>query len=361
MKEYNIGVIKEDCRILAQNVDISNFKDKKILIVGANGLIGGFLADFCCFLNDSFSANIEVVLTSYSAKNSANRVKHLLKRQDTRYFSWDCSLPANSDDIGEIDDVFFCAGYGQPGKFLKDAVKTTLINIVGVNSLLEHMQKNGGGNFMFLSSSEVYGSPDNKNIPTPEDYVGLSLPENNRDCYIQSKKTGELLCRLYNQEKNMNVKVARVALTYGPGVFRDDQRALQNFIFKAEKNNSINLLDQGNSIRNYLYITNSAEILINILYNGSNDVYNVGGDTEEITILQLAKKIGKIVNVKVTTPKEGNDISKHIVFAPTRVALDMTRYRKEFSSYQKNIVSLDQGLKKLINWFNIEAHENKIH
>jgi len=358
MSEYNFSVIQEDCKILAQNVDLSNFKNKSILIVGANGLIGGFLADFCCFLNDNFSSNIDVVLTSYSQKNNANRVKHLLQRQDTRYFSWDCSLPVNQHDVAGINDVFFCAGYGQPGKFLKDAVKTTLINIVGVNSLLTHMNRSCGGNFMFLSSSEVYGSPEEENTPTPEFYIGKTALENNRNCYIQSKKTGELLCGLYNQKNNMNVKIARVALTYGPGVFKDDQRALQNFIFKAKNNNIINLLDQGTSIRNYLYITNSVEILINILYNGKHDVYNVGGDTEEITILQLAKKIGKILNVDVVTPQEGTT-SEHIASAPSRVALDMSRYRKESDSYQKNIIFLDQGLKKLVKWFNIETHETK--
>lgn len=358
MNEYNFSVIQEDCKILAQNVDISNFKDKNILITGANGLIGGFLADFCCFLNDTYSSNINLVLTSYSQKNAVKRVKHLLNRQDTRYFSWDCSLPVNPKEVGGIDDVFFCAGYGQPGKFLKNAVKTTMINIVGVDSLLQHLHATGGGNFMFLSSSEVYGSPGEQDTPTPESYVGKTDLENNRNCYIQSKKTGELLCSLYNQEDNMNVKIARVALTYGPGVFRDDQRALQNFIFKAENNNIINMLDQGLSIRNYLYITNSAEILINILYNGIHDVYNVGGDTEEVTILQLAKKIGKILNVDVVTPKE-EKTSEHTAAAPSRVALDMSRYRKESDSYQKNIIFLDQGLKKLVKWFNIETHETK--
>ena len=120
------------------------------------------------------------------------------------------------------------------------------------------------------------------------------------------------------------------------------------------------MIDQGNSIRNYLYITNSAEILINLLYNGDHDAYNVGGDTEEVTILQLAQKIGKILDVEVTTPEQNRD-SNHVIFAPSRVALNMSRYRKEFSSYEKNTVSLDKGLKRLIKWFNIEANESKIY
>ena len=42
----------------------------------------------------------------------------------------------------------------------------------------------------------------------------------------------------------------------------------------------IDMLDGGESIRNYLYITDSMEILLNIVLNGKEIVYNVGGDSE---------------------------------------------------------------------------------
>ena len=57
---------------------------------------------------------------------------------------------------------------------LKNNIKTTLINVVGVESLLEYMNNNGGGDFLFLSTSEIYGNPPDDMIPTPEEYQSIT-------------------------------------------------------------------------------------------------------------------------------------------------------------------------------------------
>ena len=352
-EEYDFSIIKEDCELLAKRVDVDFFRNRKIMIIGANGLIGGFLADFFNFLNEEYSCKINLVLSSYSERESAKRIRHLLSNENISYFSWDCSNPLDSrtdKHLSGIDDVYFCAGYGQPAKFLKDAIKTTLINIIGVKSILERLSKNEKVNFLFLSSSEVYANPPQECIPTSEEYSGCTSLDNNRACYIQSKKTGEVLCHLYNQMENMNVKSARVALAYGPGVLRSDQRVMQNFIFKAN-DGAINMLDEGKSIRNYLYISDCVEILINILHKGKHQIYNVGGDSEEIDILDLANKIASTFDVDVIIPPMEDPLEQDIISAPNKVSLDMARYREEFPSYGENIIFLDKGLKKLIKWF----------
>lgn len=91
--------------------------------------------------------------------------------------------------------LFFCSGYGQPSKFLKNNIKTSLINVVGVESLLSWMLDHGGGNFLFLSTSEIYGNPPDDMIPTPEDYGGLYDLDNNRAAYKVSKCLGRLFVK----------------------------------------------------------------------------------------------------------------------------------------------------------------------
>ena len=63
---------------LGSNLD--EFKDKTILITGANGLIGGFLSDFFVYLNDEHDFNCKLVLTSLSSK--PKRLKDLIYRND---------------------------------------------------------------------------------------------------------------------------------------------------------------------------------------------------------------------------------------------------------------------------------------
>tara|TARA_R110002020_G_scaffold54484_2_gene151924 strand:- start:1281 stop:2345 length:1065 start_codon:yes stop_codon:yes gene_type:complete len=348
---YNYSVILKDCEVLAQSVDISSFKNKSILITGANGMIGSFLSDFFCYLNDNFDTNINLFLTSYSQKNKVERLQNIINREDVHYFSWDASTPINFSE--PIDSVFFCSGYAQPSKFLKNNIKTSLINVVGLESILNYMQKSGGGDFAFLSTSELYGDPPIEMLPTPEEYGGMYELDNNRAAYKVSKTMGEVLCKEYNNFDNMNVKIFRVALTYGPGTLYSDERVLQEFIFKATNKGFIQMFDEGSSIRNYLYVVDSARVFINCLTNGKHLVYNVGGDKEPTSIYELANKIGKYFDANVV---KGKSKISSVKTAPKNVRLDMSRYRDEFPN-DKNFILLDKGLENIIEWFNLNEYK----
>lgn len=351
---YNLSVIDLDCTRVVDRVDLRDLKEQTILVTGANGLIGSFVADLCCFLNDTFSYNIKLYLTSYSEKENAKRILHCVNREDVKYFSWDCSFPIEQENLpSKIDYTFFCSGYGQPSKFLKDTIKTALINVVGPDSILKYMSENNGGNFLFLSTSEVYGNPSTENIPTPENYEGNSNLENNRASYIASKKLGEVICYEYNKLSKMNVKCARVALSYGPGILKNDGRVLQDFIIKAATFKKIKMLDEGDSIRHYIYISDCVEILLNMTLHGEHFVYNVGGDTEPVSIFGLAQKVGNFFDAQVI-PNKNKKSKESIKSAPSRVGLDMTRYRHEFPTYGQNLTSLDKGIENILRWLNLQ-------
>ena len=345
--QYNHKTIREECRRLFEIDKFEEIRNKTVFIVGANGLIGSFLSDFMCFLNEK-EYNISLILSSYSPPEKAHRIAHLHSRDDVRYFSWDCSKPLPDDSLEDsIDVTCFCAGYGQPSKFLSDNIKTTLININGANSILEKIsQQSTPSSFMFLSTSEIYGTPNV--YPTPEEYPCSLDLGNNRASYILSKATTENLCTQYNKLEHIEVKVARIALTYGPGTMLSDSRVMQEFMFKAVKHGEISMLDSGESIRNYLYLTDCAEVLLNITLRGSSVVYNVGGDSEEVSIYALAKQIGSLLGTPV---KKGEENKSHTKSAPARVGLSMKKYRKEFQSYGNNIVSLEEGIKKVLRWY----------
>ena len=357
MNQYNLQIIEDECRRLYEIDKFPELKDQTILVVGANGLIGSFLSDFFFFLN-SKGYNIKLILSSYSEKHKALRIRHLTDNREVKYFSWDCSKPLGEWDLDcEVDLIFFAAGYGQPAKFTKDNIKTTMINIVGVSSLLDKVikQQKSKSKFLFLSTSEVYGNP--KEYPTREDYKGLIDLESSRASYILSKATAENLCLQYNEFKQIETKIARVALTYGPGTTLSDTRVLQDFIFKAHFEKEINMLSRGDSIRNYLYLTNCAEILLNIILRGKETTYNVGGDSEEVSIYTLARKVGSLFNCEV---KRGPEEKRHMKSAPSRVGVSMNKYRQEFKKYGNNIVELNEGIRQTIRWYKFMTKPKKI-
>ena len=342
-------MIIEEVKNLYTRLDFSNLKESTVLITGANGLIGGFLSDFVCYLNDEKRFNIKIFLTSFSKPSNAARIEHLLDRPDVVYFSWDSSKKIDIDNLPPVlDYCFFCSGYGQPSKFLKNNIKTSLLNVVGPESILSRMLV-GGGNFLFLSTSEIYGDTPEELLPTPETYCGIYDLSNNRSAYKVSKSLGEVICKEYNNAPDMNVRIARVALTYGPGALRSDNRVLQEFIFKGSSG-EIQMLDDGSSIRNYLYITDSVEVMMNIILHGNNLVYNVGGDTEPLSIFDIANTIGDIMKCKVKKGKSKND---NVKTAPKNVGLSMSKYRKEFE-YGQNITPFKVGVLNTIRWFKYE-------
>jgi len=349
---YNYQIIKEECKKVIKEDNFPELKNKNILILGANGLIGAFLADFFIFLNDSLNYNIKLTLSSYSELSNAERLSHISTHPDIKYFSWDCSKDLNHSLLPEnIDMVFFCSGYGQPSKFLQDNIKTTLLNINGVNNLLSHLQEsNKITKFLFLSTSEIYGNA--LEYPTTENYPCSFDLNNNRISYILSKATAENLCMQYNKLENLDVKIARIALAYGPGTKRNDNRVMQEFIFKASNDGKIRMIDSGSAIRNYLYITDCVEIMLNILLRGKSEVYNIGGDTQEISIHDLACQVANIFEAKV---EKGAEENKNIKSAPKKVGLSMLKYRQEFKEYGKNIVKLEEGLKKVTQWYNLHS------
>jgi dTDP-glucose 4,6-dehydratase/UDP-glucuronate decarboxylase len=357
---YNYEIIEKDCKLLYNSIDISKVKNSKVLITGANGLIGSFLADYFNFLNKTHDYQIDIYITSYSAPESAHRIKHLIGKPRIKYFSWDASQQIDRSVFEhDIDYVFFCSGYGQPAKFTKDIVKTSFINTVGVESLLKYLESlDKNTNFLFLSTSEIYGEPDVKNIPTSEEYEGILPASNNRASYIVSKRLGEIICSAYAENSKIKTKVARVGLMYGPGTLSNDNRVLQELIFKATNDRQINLLDDGSALRNYLYLTDGIEMLLNIVVNSESKemIYNVGGDLEPITIYELAKKIGFILKCDVN--KGTRSVNAAIANAPKNVYMNMNRYRSEFKEKNNIFVPLDKGIQNVIKWYNFTM-ENK--
>ena len=128
--------IKDICLRIYKNCDVFDFKNKTVLITGANGLIGGFLADFLHYLNVEYDYNIKIILTSLSA--NPKRLKHLLSEDNVMYFSTDLTLTGVAQHL-DIDYCFYCAGYAQPGKFLSNPYKTFTLNVNGLRYTLKNI------------------------------------------------------------------------------------------------------------------------------------------------------------------------------------------------------------------------------
>ena len=154
---------------------------------------------------------------------------------------------------------------------------------------------------LFASTSEVYG--DTEIIPTPESYWGKVNPIGPRSCYDEGKRFAEALLMAYGKQYGLNVRVPRIFNSYGPRLREDGLygRAMSRFILQALTNQPITVYGDGKQTRSFCYITDTVTGLMLLMINpqAKREVVNVG-NTQEVTILELAKKVKEATKCKST-------------------------------------------------------------
>ena len=280
-------------------------KNKKLLITGSYGLVG---SNICKILERDYP-DIEVT-----------KIK--------------CTEGLVGLPTAHYDYVIFGAGYGQPAKFSKEKLETIQINTDHVMCAFNKIKVDG--KFLYISSSEVYSGASS---PHKETDIGTTTPQHPRACYIEGKRCGEAICMAY-KEQGYDVKIARLALAYGPGTKKGDTRVLNQFIEQALTTGEIKVKDDGSAMRTYLYVEDAAQMILDILFKGKETVYNVGG----ISITDIAD-LGRII-----ANKTGTSISfgeKSIEGSPDNVRVCIDRINAEFP---RQFISLDEGLKRTIEY-----------
>ncbi|OGG61455.1 hypothetical protein A3I46_01175 [Candidatus Kaiserbacteria bacterium RIFCSPLOWO2_02_FULL_54_13] len=333
-----------DAQNSVTGIDFSGLKNKSILVTGASGLVGTYLlAGLAHVPRKNRPKKMYVVCQSKPEphwKEITDIVHATILRGDLCDDMFANRLP-------KADLIIHASGYAQPGKFMTDPLKTIALNTAVTLKLLEKLKPKG--KFLFISSSEMYSGLTHP--PFKEDQVGTTNTDHPRSCYIEGKRCGEAIVYAA-RSKGVDAKSARLSLAYGPGTKRDDKRALHSFINRALAEKKIELLDSGDALRTYCYITDAARMMWNILLRGTDNIYNVGG-TSRTTIAKLAKLIGKILKVPVIIPRS----KKQALAAPEDVRLDLTKAKKEFG--KQKFVSFEDGMKKTIAWQK-ELHERNI-
>ncbi len=332
-----IEIIERDAEKILTKVNLEEIRNKTILLTGASGLIGTYLLACLKKLAEKGEKNFKTVVIMQNAplphlKSILDSLEAIIFQGDITDYNFCQSLPA-------ADYIIHAAGYGQPGKFMENPIKTLRINTFSTFILFEKLLPNG--KFLFISSSEVYsGLP---NSPYKESTIGTTNTDHQRSCYIEAKRCGEAICNVYRQQ-GINAKSARLALAYGPGTKPGDTRVLNSFIQKAIQQKEIKLLDLGEGKRTYCYVADAVEIIWRILLDGKDAIYNVGG-ISRTTIAELARLIGDYLNVPVHFP---NNTNTTLSGAPNDVYLDLDKIKSEFNKVE--FVPLNIGLEKTIEW-----------
>ena len=232
-----------------------------------------------------------------------------------------------------------------PKYYYANPIETSKIIFLGTLRILE-LAKINKAKLLFASSSEIYGN--SLSIPMHEELCGLVNTSSTRGCYSESKRLAETLCYDFKRKYDLNIKIARIFNTFGPRMSSTDGRVVYTFIVNAIKNKSLNINGDGKQTRSFCYVDDIIEGMISLMYSPHNEVFNLGYP-EEISVLDLAKKILKKVNS-----------NSNLVFKdacnddPLRRKPSITKAKEKLHWEPK--ISFDDGLNSTIKFFT--EHQN---
>jgi dTDP-glucose 4,6-dehydratase/UDP-glucuronate decarboxylase len=338
--------IKKICDDIFKTQDFNHFDNKTILITGANGLLGGIISDFFSYLNENKNFKINLLLTSKSDTSKLTRIKHLLDKEYVKYFSLDMTQPTPFSTLLEykIDYCFYSSGYATPTRFLNNPIETLNTNINGLYETLKFVTNNNpNSKFLYMSSGEIYSANDNSDLYKETDIINIDI-NNKRNFYKVGKIAGELLINSF-RDNGFKASSIRTTICYGPGVSEDDNRVLSDLIRKGIKNDSIQLMDSGQSTRKLLHITDFCSMIFNIIKTCNSKTYNVNGK-DELSIIEMAQIISKSLNKPVIPGNEINIITK---YSANSVSMSITRYEEEFGKH--NFKPAAEGITELVEWY----------
>jgi dTDP-glucose 4,6-dehydratase/UDP-glucuronate decarboxylase len=232
-------------------------------------------------------------------------------------------------------------------------------NVYGLRSLLEYCkkQKDNGkpvDGFLFFSSSEVYGDPSQKNIPTPETYNGYVSCTGPRACYDESKRYGETLCVNFARQYGLPVKIARPFNNYGPGLKITDKRVLPDFARDVIAGRDITLLSDGSPTRTFCYVADAVIGYFKILLRGQKgQAYNIGVEKPEISMLDLAELVAELakdlLDYKGKVIYQKASERDYLIDNPNRRCPNIAKAMAELS-YNPSI-ALEEGLRRSLIWY----------
>lgn len=206
------------------------------------------------------------------------------------------------------------------------------VNVLGTLNMLELAKKAKAKQFVFSSSSNVYGL--NKTPFTEEQAI-----KNPVSIYAITKRAGELLCQTYSKNYGINTTVLRLSTVYG-GAGRKDI-VVHKFVNKTLKGKKITIYGNGNTKRDYLYVEDAVNAFIRALAKPFKfEIFNIGSG-KAISINKLVQLIEKKTGKKaIINKKKRKKSDLAITLSDISKAKKMLDWKPE--------IGIEKGIEKLI-------------
>jgi dTDP-glucose 4,6-dehydratase len=297
--------------------------------------------------NQLLGAGVEVVSVDDLSTSPPKTADRFAQRPGYRFVKHDVCDPSVIDEVGtSFDTVFHLASPASPIDYQRRPLETLRAGSAGTATALD-IAEAGGARLILASTSEVYGDPELH--PQPESYWGNVNPVGPRSVYDEAKRYAEALAFAYSRLGRVDVGVARIFNTYGPGMRADDGRMVPTFCRQALQGEPLTVSGTGLQTRSLCYVDDTVAGLIALARSDFSGPVNIGNPTE-LTVMAVAELIrelaGSTSTIQITPPAEDD---------PQRRCPDITVARERLGWEPK--VDHRTGLATTVAWFRMTADD----
>lgn len=309
-----------------------------IIVTGGAGFIGSTLTEKLLGMGERV-----IVIDDFNGFYDP-----LLKRENVKPFEGNPNFKLHEMDIRDregvsrvfkserVDAVCHLAARAGVRPSIEEPLLYEEVNCIGTLNLLEAAKDKGLKNFVFASSSSVYGI--NSKVPfSEEDPITCPISP-----YASTKRAGELMCFTYSHLYGIPATCLRFFTVYGEKGRPD--MAVAKFTRLIHEGREIQVYGDGSARRDFTYIGDIVQGLLNAIHKPSRyEIVNLGGSrTIEVNelISLIEENLGKKAKIRYQDPVPGD--------VPITYA-DVTKAKRLFGFEPK--VGISEGVRRYVKWF----------
>jgi dTDP-glucose 4,6-dehydratase len=315
----------------------------RLLVTGGAGFIGSE------FVRKAVSKGYEVaVIDNLSYAGDIERLKEVEGR--IKFFKTDITdREAVKGIFGSLKPgvVVHWAAESHVDRSIIDSSPFLNTNIRGTQVLLDLSREFGIKKFINISTDEVYGD-----LGESGQFIETT-PLNPSSPYSVSKASADMLGRAYHRTYGLPVITVRPSNNYGPWQY--PEKLIPVVILKALNNDGIPVYAKGENIREWLFVSDCTEAVLEVLEKGkAGDIYNIGSGEEKRNI--------DVVKAILAILRKSEDLIEFVKDRPGhdfRYSLNTTKINNGLGWERK--VRFENGIEMTVKWYvdNIEWAKNK--
>jgi len=309
-----------------------------ILVTGGAGFIG---SNFVLYWMRKYPDDKIVNLDSLTYAGNIENLKNVEGNPNYTFVHGNiCDLEIVEKSMRGVDVIVHFAAESHVDRSIKKPADFVITNVVGTQILLDSALKNKVKRFHHISTDEVFGSLDlNDKIKFNE-----RTPYNPRSPYSASKAGSDHLVRAYSETYGLPVTITNCSNNFGPYQF--PEKFISLAITNVLENKKVPVYGDGLYVRDWLYVEDHCRAIDVVLKQGKmGETYLVGGQTENISNIDVIKKIIKIMNKDESVIEYVKDRPGH----DRRYAVDWSKINQELG--WEPLHSFDEWLEKTVEWY----------